>query len=125
MIVKKIKELESVIEILTEKTKHELENFSTMLADDIMDAANEKDGLMREFIIVKSELDMMVNGLEMNEILKLESHFIDLEEKMMAFKIVNRRLLLLTVPIQEMYNDLNNKVRQTSTTKKNMLNTSI
>ncbi len=125
MIPKKIRELQSVIELLVVTTTKEIEDFPIMTATEILDSANKKDGLMREFIIVKSELDVLMNGISEEEILKIEDYFISLEEDMMGFKILNRRLMLLTIPIQEMYNDINSKIQQTGSSKKNTLNTSI
>lgn len=125
MIRKKIEELQDVVQILTDKTTKEIEDFPIMTAEEILDCANVKDGLMREFIQVKAELDVLMHGKPYEEVLEYEDAFIDLEEKMMKFKIQNRRLMLLTVPIQEMYNNINEKVKQTGSRRKNLLNTSV
>lgn len=125
IITNKVKELQGVIDLLVENTQKDIDDFPVMTAEEIMDSANNKDGLMRELITVKGELDALMVPLQREEILKYESIFIDLEEKMMQFKILNRRLMLLTLPIQEMYNDINNKVKQTNSSKKNSLNISV
>ena len=96
-----------------------------MTAEEIMDAANSKDSLMREFIIVKSELDVLMIGKTAEDLMRLEKIFIDLEEKMMEFKIQNRKLMLLTLPIQEMYEEINNKVSRVSSKGTSKLNTTI
>lgn len=125
MIKRKVEELQGVIEVLLEKTTKEIEDFPIMTAEEILDCANVKDNLMREFIEVKAELDVLMHGKSHEEIMQYEDIFIGLEEKMMKFKIENRKLMLLTIPIQEMYNNINDKVKQTGSTKKNLLNTSV
>jgi len=124
-ITAKIEELQQIIDLLMTNTAKDIDDFPIMSADEIMDSANNKDNLMREFIIVKSELDVLMHGKVREEIMKYENVFIDLEEKMMQFKILNRRLMLLTIPIQEMYNEMSEKVKRSSSRKKNTLNTSI
>lgn len=124
-VISKIEELQGIIDLLMTNTSKDIEDFPIMTADEIMDSANNKDNLLREFIIVKGELDLLMNGKEKQDIMKYESVFIDLEEKMMQFKILNRRLMLLTIPIQEMYNDMSDRVKKSPTGKKNSLNTSI
>lgn len=125
MIQDKIAELKNVITLLKENTEKEIREFPVLTPEEILDCATTKDRLMKEFIIVKSELDVLMHNKSQEEIELFTDLFVDLENEMIIFKDLNKKLLMLTVPIQEMYNNLHEKMKNSQQINTKLLSKTI
>jgi regulator of sigma D len=106
------KQSELLIEMI-EHSKYELENFHTFSANKIYELSEYKEEMMLNFISLKGEIDIYVEN-HSDEIEENKKMIIKIQDNMEIFKLENKKLMLVTMSMKRLYDDISEKTENSA-----------
>jgi len=92
---------------------YELKNFHKFNANQLYEISEAKEELMENFISLKGEIDIYINNHK-SEISENENLFKTIKKNMDIFKEKNKKLLLITLGMKELYDNIIENTEETN-----------